>query len=75
MIIDRIRVATRLFREKIGPCSAIVAAGGVAANDALRRAMGALLRGGRRHAGHPAAEAVHGQRRDDPPGPASSGWA
>ena len=39
MIIDRIRVATRLFREKIGPCSAIVAAGGVAANDALRRAM------------------------------------
>ena len=39
MIIDRVRVATKLFREKFGPCSAIVAAGGVAANDALRRAM------------------------------------
>ena len=39
MIIDRIRVATRLFREKIGPCEAIVAAGGAASNDAIRRAM------------------------------------
>ena len=38
-IIDRIRVATRLFREKIGTCEAVVAAGGVAANDAIRRAM------------------------------------
>ena len=38
-IIDRIRVATRLFREKVGPCEAIVAAGGVASNDAIRRAM------------------------------------
>ena len=39
MIIDRIRVATRLFRGRIGPCEAIVAAGGVASNDAIRRAM------------------------------------
>ena len=39
MIIDRVRVATRLFRERIGPCEAIVAAGGVASNDAIRRAM------------------------------------
>ena len=39
MLIDRIRVATRLFREKVGPCEAVVAAGGVAANDAIRRAM------------------------------------
>lgn len=38
-IIDRIRVATRLFREKVGPCEAVVAAGGVASNDAIRRAM------------------------------------
>lgn len=38
-IIDRVRVATRLFRERVGPCEAIVAAGGVAANDAIRRAM------------------------------------
>ncbi len=38
-IIDRIRVAMRLFREKVGPCEAVVAAGGVASNDAIRRAM------------------------------------
>ena len=38
-IIDRIRVATRLFRERVGPCETIVAAGGVASNDAIRRAM------------------------------------
>ena len=38
-IIDRVRVATRLFREKVGPCEAVVAAGGVASNDAIRRAM------------------------------------
>ena len=39
MLIDRLRVATRLFREQVGPCQAVVAAGGVAANDAIRRAM------------------------------------
>ncbi len=39
MIIDRVRVATRLFRERVGPCEAVVAAGGVASNDAIRRAM------------------------------------
>ena len=38
-IIDRVRVATRVFREKIGTCEAVVAAGGVASNDAIRRAM------------------------------------
>ncbi len=39
MIIDRVRVATKLFREKFGACETIVAAGGVASNDAIRRAM------------------------------------
>jgi N6-L-threonylcarbamoyladenine synthase len=38
-IIDRVRVATRLFRERVGPCATVVAAGGVASNDAIRRAM------------------------------------
>ncbi len=38
-IIDRVRVATRLFRVQVGPCEAVVAAGGVASNDAIRRAM------------------------------------
>lgn len=38
-IVDRLRAATRLFRDQVGPCETIVAAGGVAANDAIRRAM------------------------------------
>lgn len=38
-IIDRVRVATRLFRERVGPCATVVAAGGVASNEAIRRAL------------------------------------
>jgi N6-L-threonylcarbamoyladenine synthase len=38
-IIDRCRVALRLFRELIGQPGAMVVAGGVAANQALRRAL------------------------------------
>ena len=38
-IVDRVRAATRLFRERVAPCELIVAAGGVAANDAIRRAL------------------------------------
>ena len=38
-IIDRSRAALRLFREKVGPCEAMVVAGGVAANGAIRRAL------------------------------------
>jgi N6-L-threonylcarbamoyladenine synthase len=39
-IIDRTRCALRLFQERIGPCETIVAAGGVASNEAIRRALG-----------------------------------
>ena len=38
-IIDRCRAALRLFRETVGPPAAIVVAGGVAANGAIRRAL------------------------------------
>jgi N6-L-threonylcarbamoyladenine synthase len=38
-VIDRCRSALRLFRETIGQPAAIVVAGGVAANGALRRAL------------------------------------
>jgi N6-L-threonylcarbamoyladenine synthase len=36
---DRLRVGLRLFREQFGPPSALVAAGGVAANQAIRGAL------------------------------------
>jgi N6-L-threonylcarbamoyladenine synthase len=38
-IIDRCRASLRLFRETVGPPNAMVVAGGVAANGALRRAL------------------------------------
>ncbi len=38
-VIDRTRAALRLFRETAGRPAALVAAGGVASNDALRRAL------------------------------------
>lgn len=39
VVIDRTRTALRLFRESAGEPSALVTAGGVAANEALRRAL------------------------------------
>ncbi len=38
-IIDRCRCALRMFRERVGPCETVVAAGGVASNGAIRRAL------------------------------------
>ncbi|WOJ88621.1 tRNA (adenosine(37)-N6)-threonylcarbamoyltransferase complex transferase subunit TsaD [Methylocapsa polymorpha] len=38
-IIDRSRAGLRLFRETVGPANAMVVAGGVAANGAIRRAL------------------------------------
>ncbi|MCI0599524.1 MAG: tRNA (adenosine(37)-N6)-threonylcarbamoyltransferase complex transferase subunit TsaD [Beijerinckiaceae bacterium] len=38
-VIDRCRAGLRLFRESVGQPSAMVAAGGVAANSALRRTL------------------------------------
>ncbi|MDB5511661.1 MAG: metalloendopeptidase glycoprotease family [Enterovirga sp.] len=42
VVADRTRVALKLFREQIGHPTAIVAAGGVAANGAIRRALARL---------------------------------
>jgi N6-L-threonylcarbamoyladenine synthase len=39
IVIDRIRSALRMFREKLGLPTALVAAGGVAANGAIRRSL------------------------------------
>lgn len=39
VVADRTRVALRLFRETVGHPTAVVAAGGVAANSAIRRAL------------------------------------
>jgi N6-L-threonylcarbamoyladenine synthase len=39
MVVDRLRVGLRLFRERFGRPSALVAAGGVAANQPIRDAL------------------------------------
>src|SRR5579864_3188912 len=39
MVVDRLRAGLRLFRERFGRPTALVAAGGVAANQAIRDAM------------------------------------
>jgi N6-L-threonylcarbamoyladenine synthase len=39
VVLDRLRVGLRLFRENYGQPSALVAAGGVAANQAIRKAL------------------------------------
>ena len=39
VIEDRMRVALQLFRERVGPAQALVIAGGVAANQAIRSAL------------------------------------
>jgi N6-L-threonylcarbamoyladenine synthase len=40
VVIDRLRAGLRLFRERFGGPTALVAAGGVAVNQAIRRAVG-----------------------------------
>ena len=42
VVADRARVALRLFRESVGHPTALVAAGGVAANGAIRRTLARL---------------------------------
>jgi N6-L-threonylcarbamoyladenine synthase len=42
VVVDRTRVALKLFREEIGHPTALVAAGGVAANGAIRRSLSRL---------------------------------
>ena len=58
-VADRIAVGLKLFREQFGPPHALVAAGGVAANLAIRNALQNVA------ADRAAARAVHRQWRDD----------
>ncbi len=62
---DRLSVGLRLFHEQFGPPRALVAAGGVAANQAIRGALQDVAAKAADHADHSAAGVVHRQRRDD----------
>jgi N6-L-threonylcarbamoyladenine synthase len=42
VVVDRTRVGLKVFREEVGHPTALVAAGGVAANGAIRRALSRL---------------------------------
>jgi N6-L-threonylcarbamoyladenine synthase len=42
VVVDRTRVGLKMFREEVGHPTALVAAGGVAANGAIRRALSRL---------------------------------
>jgi N6-L-threonylcarbamoyladenine synthase len=39
VVLDRLRLGLRMFRERFGPPTALVCAGGVAANQAVRKAL------------------------------------
>ena len=66
VVEDRMRIGLKRFRERLGVApQAVVVAGGVAANMAIRERASAVLRRGRPANGRAAAEAVHRQRRDD----------
>ena len=65
VMVDRTRVALKLFRQTAGHPSALVVAGGVASNQAVRRALQRLaVESGLRLAAPPPA-LVHRQWRDD----------
>jgi tRNA N6-adenosine threonylcarbamoyltransferase len=42
VVLDRLRSGLRIFRSKFGPPTALVAAGGVAANEAIRKVLNRL---------------------------------
>ena len=65
MVTDRLRHGLRLFRERFGAPTALVAAGGVAANQAIRDALLGCRFAGPGAAGGSAARFVHRQCRDD----------
>ena len=65
VVADRLRCGLKMFREQFGTPTALVAAGGVAANEAIRKVLQAGRVRGRHHAGGAARRAVHRQRRHD----------
>ena len=66
VVEDRIRMGLKLFRRRIGVAPrAVVVAGGVASNAALREGADPIVRRGRLAPRRAAAQALHRQRRDD----------
>ena len=65
VVVDRTRVGLRAFREAAGHPTALVVAGGVAANQAIRSALAAVRGGIGPQARGAAARAVRRQRRHD----------
>ena len=65
VVTDRLRAGLRMFREQFGGPTALVVAGGVAANQAIRRALQPRRDRAGHRAGRAAARAVHRQWRDD----------
>ena len=65
VVYDRLRAGLRIFRARFGAPSALVAAGGVAANHAIRSGAASRRHGSRHGAGGAAARVVHRQRRHD----------
>ena len=65
VVADRLRTGMQLFREKHGTPTALVAAGGVAANEFDPQGAAPDRVRGRHRAGGAAAGVVHRQRRDD----------
>ena len=65
VVADRLRTGMKMFKERYGKPTALVAAGGVAANEAIRRVLQPRRVRDRHHAGRAAGRTLHRQRRDD----------
>ena len=65
VVMDRLRNGLRIFREQIGTPTALVCAGGVAANQAIRKVLASGRLRDRHIAGRAAARLVHRQWRHD----------
>ena len=65
VVADRLRTGMKMFKERYGKPTALVAAGGVAANEAIRKRAASHRVRDRHRAGRAAGGTVHRQRRDD----------
>ena len=65
VVLDRLRAGLRMFRARFGTPTALVAAGGVAANQAIRKVLHRLAFEAGTVLVAPPLRAVHRQRRDD----------
>ena len=65
VVADRLRAGLQMFRGRFGAPSALVVAGGVAANQAIRKVLHRTRARGRHRTGGAADRAMHRQRRHD----------